>query len=131
MTKRAKALRRAGRTFWRYVIARSPKADLSRRTGLRLAWHGAICGLLTGGDHLWGRLHYRYPGARWRERDCLFCGASMKPASEIERNPLTEDEQRGLQRFMPTAQPTKAEVAAAVKHAEESGLLRNGKWLWD
>jgi hypothetical protein len=129
--KRLKELRRAGRTFWRFVVRRSPRTTLSRRVGASLAWHHVVCGLMTGGDHAWGPLRYEYEGARRRKQSCRWCGAKRIPAEEIARTQPTEAEWQEMQRFLPTSPPSKADVALAVEAAKEAGLLRNGKWLWD
>jgi hypothetical protein len=129
MRSRLKALRRAWRTFWWMAVWHKPGQTLSRWMELRIALHEARCGLMTGGEHSWGPLHYPYEGARQRNHDCRWCGASLTPTLEVV--PPTDEEWEQVKQLMPARVPTDKEVEAALKRAEKAGIYRKGKFLWE
>lgn len=111
------------------VVRPKPGQNLTRWTYLKIAVRGARCGLLSAGEHSWGPLVADYEGARHRRQHCRWCRASRTPASEIERDPLTEEERERWKAMF--VKPTEEDAARALEILRKRGIYRDGKMLWD
>ena len=113
------------------MVVTPPKSERhGRRAWLGIALRNARCGLITGGDHAWGERRCEYEGARWRKQTCRWCRATRTPAEEIDRNPLTAEELQRGRECLAVRPPTDDEMERALKRAEEAGIYRNGRFVW-